>query len=120
MHHPIRRLPAASLAMALLLASSGPASRDRSPGRGGRLPAYDSDYHTYPEMVDEIKSTEAAYPDIVALRSIGSSYKGRTIWAAKVSDRSRPTSPSPRSCSICSTTRASTCRSSRASPCSAG
>ena len=71
MHHPIRRLPAASLAMALLLATGAGLVTAR-PVAADDFLAYDSDYHTYPEMVDEIKSTEAAYPDIVALRSIGS------------------------------------------------
>ncbi len=43
-------------------------------------------YHTYPEMVADIQAVEAAHPDIVTLFSIGQSYQGRTLWAAKVSD----------------------------------
>ncbi len=43
-------------------------------------------YHTYPEMVAEVKRVAAAHPDIVKLASIGKSYQGRDIWVAKVSD----------------------------------
>ena len=43
-------------------------------------------FHTYAEMVTDIQAVAAAHPDIVSLFSIGTSYKGRTIWAAKVSD----------------------------------
>jgi carboxypeptidase T len=43
-------------------------------------------FHTYPEMVADIKAVQAAHPDIVHLFSIGQSYKGRQLWAAKVSD----------------------------------
>ena len=49
-------------------------------------PSYDSRYHTNAEMVAEIHATEAAYPDIVDVMSIGQSYAGRDIWVAKVSD----------------------------------
>ncbi len=54
--------------------------------RAADFPAKDSGYHTYPEMVAEIKATAEAHPDIVALSSIGQSYKGRDLWVAKVSD----------------------------------
>jgi murein tripeptide amidase MpaA len=37
-------------------------------------------------MVAEITAVEAAHPDIVDLLSIGRSYRGRELWAAKVSD----------------------------------
>ncbi len=43
-------------------------------------------FHTYTEMVAEIRAVAAAHPDIVSLSSIGKSYKGREIWTAKVSD----------------------------------
>lgn len=49
-------------------------------------PAYDSRYNSYSEMVAKIKATEAAYPEIVDVFSIGKSYQGRDIWMAKVSD----------------------------------
>jgi len=52
-------------------------------------------FHTYPEMVADIKAVEAAHPDIVHLISIGQSYKGRTLWAAKVSDNVAVDEPEP-------------------------
>jgi carboxypeptidase T len=45
-----------------------------------------SGYHNLPEMVAEIQAAAANDPDIVQLFSIGKSYQGRDIWAAKVSD----------------------------------
>ena len=45
-----------------------------------------SGYHNYPEMVAEIQQAEADFPDIVHVFSIGKSYQGRDIWAAKISD----------------------------------
>ncbi len=50
------------------------------------FPAKDALYHNYAEMVTEIQAVEAAHTDIVDVFSIGTSYKGRHIWAAKVSD----------------------------------
>lgn len=49
-------------------------------------PSYDSRYHTNAEMVAEIHATQAAYPGLVKVMSIGKSYGGRDIWVAKVSD----------------------------------
>jgi hypothetical protein len=45
-----------------------------------------SGYHNYPEMVAEIQQAAADHPEIVSVFSIGRSYQGREIWAAKVSD----------------------------------
>ena len=50
------------------------------------FPASMSRYHNYPEMVAEIQKAAADYPAIVSVFSIGKSYQGRDIWAAKVSD----------------------------------
>ena len=50
------------------------------------FPAKDALYHNYPEMVDEIMATQAAYPNLVKVSSIGKSYQGRELWIAKVSD----------------------------------
>ena len=44
-----------------------------------------SSYHTYAEVVADIKAVAAAHPDLVSLRSIGTSYRGRALWLAKVS-----------------------------------
>ena len=49
-------------------------------------PARDSGFHSYPEMVAEIRKVAAAHPDIVRVSSIGRSYQGRTIWVVEVSD----------------------------------
>jgi carboxypeptidase T len=68
---------------ALLLAGFAPASvAAASPN----FPAKDSRYHNFPEMVAEIKAAETAYPQLVDVFSIGKSYQGRDIWAAKISD----------------------------------
>ncbi|HLO35021.1 MAG TPA: M14 family metallopeptidase, partial [Candidatus Deferrimicrobium sp.] len=56
------------------------------PAAAADFPAKDSLYHSYAEMVTEIHDVEAAHPDIVQVRSIGKSYQGRDIWAAKISD----------------------------------
>src|SRR5262245_42461231 len=50
------------------------------------FPPADAAYHTYDELVAEIQSVAAAHPAIVELFSIGQSYEGRELWAAKISD----------------------------------
>jgi carboxypeptidase T len=50
------------------------------------FPAADAGYHNYAEMVAEIQAVAAAHPDLVSLFSIGQSYEGRAMWAAKISD----------------------------------
>jgi carboxypeptidase T len=50
------------------------------------FPSRDSRYHNYVEMVAEIKKAETDHPAIVDVFSIGKSYQGRDIWAAKISD----------------------------------
>lgn len=50
-------------------------------------PARDSGYHSYPEMVQHIRKVAAAHPDIARVFSIGTSQRGRQLWAAEVSDR---------------------------------
>ena len=59
------------------------------------FPAKDSDYHNYAEMVAEIQQAEADHPGIVDVFSIGKSYQGRNIWAAKVSDNVAVDEPEP-------------------------
>ena len=49
-------------------------------------PVWASGYHDPGEMLTIIKATEIAYPSLVHVFSIGKSYEGRDIWAAKVSD----------------------------------
>jgi murein tripeptide amidase MpaA len=50
------------------------------------FPPADSAYHNYGEMVADIQALAAAHPSIVRLFSIGRSYEGRELWAAKISD----------------------------------
>jgi hypothetical protein len=50
------------------------------------FPPYDSRYHSFAELGAEIHAVEAAHPEIVDVFSIGKSYEGRELWAAKISD----------------------------------
>jgi hypothetical protein len=89
------RLPRLRAAMALglgalLLGSAAPVAA-ASPD----FPARDSRFHNFPEMVAEIQATEAAHPDRVDMFSIGKSYQGRDIWAAKISDNVGVDEPEP-------------------------
>ena len=81
MHHRLRAPLLAAAAAVLLVPALAPVTVSAAD-----FPPYDSGYHTYAEMVADIKATQAAHPDIVALRSIGKSYQGRDLWVAKVSD----------------------------------
>jgi len=84
MRHWSRRWKAFSglLLTALFAAGSAVPAEAGAPN----FPPADSLYHNYPEMVAHIHDVAAAHPDIVKLFNLGSSYLGRTIWAAKVSD----------------------------------
>jgi hypothetical protein len=57
-----------------------------TPVAAAGFPASDALYHDYTEMVADIRAVEAAHPDIVHVFSIGKSYQGRDLWAAKISD----------------------------------
>ncbi|HSL34342.1 MAG TPA: M14 family zinc carboxypeptidase, partial [Candidatus Limnocylindrales bacterium] len=70
---------AAILAATVLAVTAGPVA-------AADFPARDSAFHNYAEMVADIKAVEAARPSIVDVFSIGKSYQGRDIWAAKISD----------------------------------
>ena len=50
------------------------------------FPAGYRGYHTYAETVADLDSVVAAHPSIVRKFSIGTSYQGRQLWAAKISD----------------------------------
>jgi murein tripeptide amidase MpaA len=84
--------PGAALAQALALtlavstATSLVGAAPAAAATPADFPSYDAGYHTYTEMVTEIKAAQAAHPGIVQVRSIGKSYQGRDIWVAKVSD----------------------------------
>jgi carboxypeptidase T len=95
-----RRRITTLLGVALLLLTALPADALTERGRGRaapqtgaavataepNFPAKYSAYHNYPEMVSEIHRVASAHPGIVKLFNIGRSYRGRIIWAAKISD----------------------------------
>jgi carboxypeptidase T len=54
--------------------------------RPSDFPMADAGYHNYAEMVAEVQATAAAHPSVVKLFSIGASYEGRALLAAKISD----------------------------------
>ena len=82
----MRRLPALpsmAAALAALLAATlvVPAT-----AAAADFPAKDSGYHTYTEMVAKLDQAVRDHPAIVRKFSLGKTYKGRDIWAAKISD----------------------------------
>src|SRR4029079_13236482 len=88
--HHRRRGPLIGTAAALLVLMTTAAT-----AAAADFPSYDSKYHTYAEMVTEIQAAQAAHPDIVALSTIGTSYGGRDLWVAKVSDNGAVDEPEP-------------------------
>ena len=81
-------LPAALIALAALgPAPAAAVEYEFPPGNTG--------FHTYPEMAAEVAATAAAHPSIVRRFSIGNSYKGRALWAVKVSDHVAVDEPEP-------------------------
>jgi hypothetical protein len=71
-----------TLALAALLVAGALPAAAAEPD----YPSYDAGYHSNAEMVAEIHEVAAANPEIVQVSSIGTSYQGRDIWVAKVSD----------------------------------
>ena len=109
----------ASLVLALVATTGAAAAAP--PVAAADFPAKDSRYHTYAEMVAVLQDTQAAHPDIVQLFSIGKSYQGREhVGGQGLRQRRDRRDRSPRSCSIRSTTPASTSRSSSRSRSCAG
>ena len=43
-------------------------------------------YFTYQEMTDLLHDLKDTYPDIMSLKSLGTTYEGRNIWMVKLSD----------------------------------
>ncbi|HYO42158.1 MAG TPA: M14 family metallopeptidase, partial [Candidatus Limnocylindrales bacterium] len=87
--HPSDRRPAGRLALAagllaLIGGMLGPAAGHAA--GASEFPAGYEAFHTYAEMSAEVAAVEAAHPAIVRRFSIGTSDKGRAIWAAKISD----------------------------------
>ena len=61
-------------------------SRRRPALAASEFPAGYEGYHTYAEVGADVAAVAAAHPDIVQRFSIGQSYLGRQLWAAKISD----------------------------------
>ncbi len=59
------------------------------------FPPADSAYHNYAEMLADIQQAAATHPDFIRLFSIGTSYEGREMWAAKISDNVAMDKPEP-------------------------
>jgi hypothetical protein len=74
----------------LILAGLAPAN-----ATAANFPPRDSRYHNYSEMVTDIKAVAAAHPSIVEVFSIGTSYQGRKVWVAKISDKVATDEPEP-------------------------
>jgi carboxypeptidase T len=92
---PLAAPVAAPLARAIPVAAPVVTALSGTALAASDFPAGWKGYHTYPEMVADIQAVEAAHPGIVTLFSIGQSYKGRTLWAAKVSDNVDIDEPEP-------------------------
>ena len=76
-----------SLAIAALLVVMGTAAAATAPpATAADSPPDDAGYHTYDEMVLELDQAVLDHPLIVQKFSIGQSYEGRELWAAKISD----------------------------------
>jgi hypothetical protein len=53
-------------------------------------------YHTYQEMLDELKQRESAYPNICKLYDVGDTWEDREMWVLKVSDNPAQNEAEPR------------------------
>ncbi|HUV85850.1 MAG TPA: M14 family zinc carboxypeptidase [bacterium] len=53
-------------------------------------------YHTYQEMLDELKQRETAYPSICKLYDVGDTWESREMWCLKVSDNPAQSEQEPR------------------------
>ena len=83
------------LALAAVVGVLGAMPSNAIAGPPPDFPPDDALFHTYAEMVDDIHAAEDAHPGIVELFSIGQSYEGRELWAAKVSDNVTVDEPEP-------------------------
>jgi carboxypeptidase T len=78
----------------------GPA-RAPAAGEARAFPPADSGYHDYAEMSAEVAAVAGAYPNLVRRFSIGRSYQGRELWAAKVSDNAGSDEAEPEALFTC-------------------
>jgi carboxypeptidase T len=65
------------------------------PVAASEFPEGSEGFHSYTEMSADVAAVAAAHADIVSRFSIGQSYKGREIWAVKVSDNVTLDEPEP-------------------------
>jgi carboxypeptidase T len=72
-----------------------------APGEARAFPPADSGYHDYAEMSAEVAAVASAYPKLVRRFSIGRSYQGRELWAAKVSDNAGADEAEPEALFTC-------------------
>ena len=78
----------------------GPASAP-VPSEAEAFPPADSGYHDYAEMSAEVAAVASAFPALVRRFSIGRSYQGRELWAAKVSDNAGTDEAEPEALFTC-------------------
>jgi murein tripeptide amidase MpaA len=85
--HPPRAQPRrhSHRSLALVLAIGALAVVLPSTAAAG-YPARDAGYHDLGEMLADVRAVHRAHPDIVRVFSIGTSAKGRNVWAAEISD----------------------------------
>jgi carboxypeptidase T len=84
------RLPAVAVTLALIVTFAGTSATSATEFPRGR-----EGYHSYTELAADIATVAAAHRDIVSVFSIGKSYQGRELWAAKVSDHVTVDEPEP-------------------------
>ena len=53
-------------------------------------------YHTYQEMLDELKARETAYPNICKLYDVGDTWENREMWCLKISDNPTQSEAEPK------------------------
>jgi carboxypeptidase T len=82
---PARRRLLQVVLVLVAMATAGPVVVARA-AEPSEFPRGNTGYHTYAEMKAAVSAAAAAYPGIVSVRSIGKSYQGRDIVAAKISD----------------------------------
>lgn len=82
------RMRASGLNLMALPAAPGVPATPGLPSltQAGQFPLGYTGYHTYAELIDELKSVAAAHPGQVALSSYGRSYEGRALPLVKISD----------------------------------
>ncbi len=96
MHPSFRRSAGRLILVAGLLALTTGALTPAAAARAAsEFPAGYEAFHTYEEMSADVAAVAAAHPAIVQRVAIGTSARGRTIWAAKISDNVRTDEAEP-------------------------